>query len=183
MALLLRVADWLSALVRGCGAVAVWLALALVAVICLDVVTRKLQTPIPVLDSTRLQELEWHLHAVLFLLCMGYGVLMNAHVRIDVAVGGMHPRKRAWIELLGCVLLAVPFCAVIIYIGTDYWHQSFVQNEASDAATGLPYRWIVKGFIPIGVAVLLAATISHMLRLIVFLFGPPHLRGRVPIKL
>ena len=43
---------------------------------------------LPGLGSTRLQELEWQLHTVLFTMWLGYAYLKNAHVRIDVFVGG-----------------------------------------------------------------------------------------------
>ncbi|MDE0718889.1 MAG: TRAP transporter small permease subunit, partial [Rhodospirillaceae bacterium] len=49
-------------------------------VIIFDVVSRRFF----VLGSTKLQELEWHLHTVLFIFCLGYAFLPNAHVRIDL---------------------------------------------------------------------------------------------------
>jgi TRAP-type mannitol/chloroaromatic compound transport system permease small subunit len=53
-------------------------------VITFDVVTRKAGIQLPGLGSTRLQELEWHLHALLFCAWLGYAYVRNAHVRIDV---------------------------------------------------------------------------------------------------
>ena len=44
-----------------------WLLVALVVVICWDVLTRKLGFQIPGFGSTPIQELEWHLHGMLFL--------------------------------------------------------------------------------------------------------------------
>jgi len=50
-------------------------------------------------------------------------------------------------------------------------------NESSDSATGLPYRWIPKGFITVGLVLLLAAVVSVLMRLIVYLYGPERLRA------
>lgn len=178
MAFLLRLAESFAAIARGVGSASVWLLLVMVAVICLDVVTRKLNLPIPFLDSTRLQELEWHFHGVLFLLCLGYAYLKDVHVRIDVVSGRLGPRARAWLELIGCLAFSMPLCVVIVWIGSRYWYQSFLQNESSDAATGLPWRWLIKGFIPVGLAVLLTAVLSILLRQVVYLFGPADLREK-----
>lgn len=173
---LLWLSERLGAFGVACGVGASWLLLVAVVVICFDVVTRKFNLQIPVFDSTKLQELEWHLHGALFLLCLGYGYLQNTHVRIDVVASHLNPRRRAWLELFGCLVFAVPFCLVLISLGVKFWYQSFVQNEFSDAATGLPYRWILKAFIPIGLTILLVSTFSVLLRLIVFLFGPGEMR-------
>ena len=179
MAFIFTLARFLERVARGTASIAVWLFFVLVAVICVDVVTRKFNIPIPFLDSTRLQELEWHFHGALFLLCLGYSYLMNAHVRIDVLTTHATTRTRAWIELLGCLFFALPFCIVLAAIGWDFFQQSFAQSERSDAATGLAYRWIIKGFMPVGMILLLASVIAVSLRQIVFLFGPPALRDQI----
>jgi len=166
-----RLADTLDRVVAGCSWAASWLFFALVAVMVIDVVTRKFNIRVPYLESTRLQELEWHLHGALLMLCLGYGYICNAHVRIDVVSGGVAPRTRAWLELLGCLVFAIPFCLATIYMGTQFFAQSYVQNEMSEAATGLPHRWIIKGLIPLGLLVLLMAVFSTTLRQILVLFG------------
>ena len=49
-------------------------------------------------------------------------------------------------------------------------------GEASDSATGLPYRWAIKGFLPAGMLLLGLATIAVLLRKFVELFGSPEFR-------
>jgi TRAP-type mannitol/chloroaromatic compound transport system permease small subunit len=166
-----RVADALDALVRVTAQWAAWLLFAMVGAICLDVITRKFNLRVPYFDSTKLQELEWHLHGILFLACLGYGYIRNAHVRIDVASAYFNYRARAWVELFGCVLLAIPFCVAIIYIGVGFFYQAYVLGESSESPTGLPYRWIIKAAIPIGMILLLASVVSTALRQATFLFG------------
>jgi TRAP-type mannitol/chloroaromatic compound transport system permease small subunit len=153
-----------------------WLFVACTVVIVFDVITRKFGFQLPGMGSTRLQELEWHLHTALFCFWLGTAYVKNAHVRIDIAVVNLAPRKQAWIELLGGLVFAMPYCLVAIYFSYDFWHTAWQYNESSDSATGLPWRWIPKGVITAGLVLLLLAVVSVGLRLIVYLWGPPRLR-------
>jgi len=146
------------------------------AVIILDVVSRKLGFQFPSMGSTRLQELEWQIHTALFSFWLGLGYVHHAHVRIDVAVANATSRVRALIELAGCLLFALPFCAIAIYFSVDFTWTAYLYNEGSPSANGLPWLWIPKGFITVGLVLLLFAVLSMMLRLVVHLFGPDNLR-------
>lgn len=153
-----------------------WLFVACTAVIVFDVITRKFGYQLPEMGSTRLQELEWHLHTALFSFWLGIAYIRNAHVRIDIAVANLAPRTQALIEFAGVLVFALPYCLVAIYFSFDFTRIAWVFNEYSDSATGLPWRWIPKGIISIGLLLLLAAVVSVALRLIVFLWGPERLR-------
>jgi TRAP-type mannitol/chloroaromatic compound transport system permease small subunit len=159
-----------------CASAAGWLFLLLTAVIVVDVVTRKYGYQLPGFGSTRLQELEGHLHLALFSLWLGFAYVRNAHVRIDIAVARAGARTRALLELLGCLLLALPFTAVSLYFGARYAAVSFATNEHSVSLSGLPFLFVPKGILAIGIALLAAAVGSILLRTIVYLFGPPELR-------
>jgi TRAP-type mannitol/chloroaromatic compound transport system permease small subunit len=148
-----------------------WLFIACTVVIVFDVLTRKFGFQIPAMGSTRLQELEWHLHTALFCFWLGTAYLKNAHVRIDILVSGAPARRRAWIEFLGVVVFAIPYCLIAIYFSYDFFHTAWQFNEYSDSATGLPWRWIPKGIISIGLVLLLAAVLAVGMRLIVTLWG------------
>jgi TRAP-type mannitol/chloroaromatic compound transport system permease small subunit len=180
METLVRISDALRALVERAGQLAKWLIVPLVAVTIWDVITRKfisLQVAIGsvfgnLLNSTKLQEMEWHLHTALFALCLGFGYIHNAHVRIDLISGGRSPRWRAWIEFLGCVFFLVPYCLVVIYFGYDFALTSYVQGEISASLVGVPHRWIIKSIFLVGMVLALFAGISILLRYFIVLFGP-----------
>jgi TRAP-type mannitol/chloroaromatic compound transport system permease small subunit len=174
---LLRVSDAINALLERIAMTAGWLFLACTAVILFDVLSRNFGFQLPGMGSTRLQELEWHLHTALFCFWLGIAYVKNAHVRIDIAFTAAGPRTKAWAELLGCLVFALPYCALAIYFSFDFTWIAFVDNEGSPSANGLPWRWIPKAFISAGLVLLLAAVVSVMLRLTVQLYGPPHLRG------
>lgn len=165
------------ALMRIAGTVG-WLFLLLTLVILFDVLTRKFGYQLPYFGSTRLQELEWHVHTALFAFWLGAGYVSNTHVRIDLLVTLARPRTQAVVELLGCLLFALPYCLLAIYFSLDFTWIAFVDNEASPSSNGLPYRWVPKAFITLGLILLLAGVLSVMLRTVVYLFGPERLRAQ-----
>jgi len=175
MHLLLRFEKFLSRIVNAIGRAGAWIAIPLMVIILFDVVTRRFL----VLGSTKLQEGEWHLHAILFLLCMGFVYLKDGHVRIDLFRERLSPRRKNWVELFGCIFLAIPYCLIVAWFSLDFVERSWDLNETSDSATGLPYRWAIKAFLPIGLFTLLLAGIVVFLRRIIDLFGPPGLREAV----
>lgn len=149
------------------GRSSAWLMVGLIVVIVFDVTLRNWF----VIGSTKLQELEWHLHGALFLLALGWAYNHNAHVRIELLSEHWRPRKKAAVEFIGCCLFLLPYITAVIWFGLDYVAYSIEYNEASPSATGLPDRWLIKAAIPIGFAGLGCAAISKLLQAFVFLFG------------
>ncbi|MFM9846074.1 MAG: TRAP transporter small permease subunit [Hyphomicrobiaceae bacterium] len=152
-----------------------WLLIVLMCVTCFDVVCRKLAPVYPdtfaFIPYSKLQELEWHIHTALFSFWMGYNYVINAHPRVDSYVENLSLRKRAWIELTGILLFAIPYTCVVIYYGWDFWWQSWISNEVSDAALGLSHRWIIKGVYFIGLWLVLLGILTVLIRIVAFLFG------------
>ena len=175
MRALVKLADILDAIVTWAGRIGAWASIPLIAIIIFDVVTRRFF----VLGSTKLQEAEWHIHAVLFLLCIGITYIKDAHVRIDLVRENLSIRTQRWIELIGCLIFLIPYCGIVLYFSLDFVDRSWSINEASDSATGLPYRWAIKAFLPLGFLLMLLAGITVALRKIIELFGPPDLRAFV----
>jgi TRAP-type mannitol/chloroaromatic compound transport system permease small subunit len=180
MQALLKLSDGAAALCRLVGRTGAWLIVPLILIISFDVVTRKLpfvQNFIQTswlhdfLSATKLQEFEWHLHAVVFLLAYGLAYLDGSHVRVDVWREHRAPRTRGWIEVIGILLLAMPFCAVLVYHSWHFVVTAWVQNEGSASITGVPHRWIVKSFVLIGTALLFLSLTATLMRLVAYLFG------------
>lgn len=160
-------ADRLDGIAVAAGRIAGWAAVVMVIVIMFDVITRRFL----VLGSTKLQDLEWHLHAILFLMTLGFAYVRGGHVRIDVVHARLSPRSQAWIELIGTITLLIPFCLVVLWYGADFIERSFAMNESSSTQTGLPYRWIIKSFLFGGFAMLLIAALGSAARQIATLRG------------
>jgi len=117
------------------------------------------------------EELQWHLYSAGFLLGLSYAYQADAHIRVDVMHERLSPRKQAWIELYGILLLLLPFIALILIYSVPFVISSYQLNEISPSPGGLPMRWLIKAFLPIGFALLLLATIARLLRVWHFLFG------------
>ena len=158
-----------------------WLFVACTIVIAFDVLSRKFGFQMPGLGSTRLQELEWHMHTALFSFWLGIAYVKNAHVRIDIAFINASAPTHVWAEFLGCVIFAIPYLIFAIYFSVDFTWISWVDMEGSASSNGLPYRWIPKGFISAGLIMLLAAVISVLFRTIVYLWGPENLRNKANV--
>ena len=150
-----------------------WLLIVLMCVTCIDVVCRKFG--VESFPYTKFQELEWHLHTTIFALWLGFNYTINAHPRVDSYTAALGDRAKAWIELAGVLIFALPYTLVVVWYGWDLVHTAWVFNEGSDSALGLPYRWVIKGILWLGLWLLLFAIVSVLLRLIVYLFGrlPP----------
>ncbi|MEQ1718030.1 MAG: hypothetical protein ABL907_18985 [Hyphomicrobium sp.] len=144
-----------------------WFLMVLMFVTCMDITFRKLQLPIAL---TQFQELEWHLHTAVFSGWMGYNYTINAHPRVDSYTETLGFRVKAWIELWGILVFALPFIFVMLEHGWPFVQQSYLQNEASENVTGLPFRWAIKGVFFIGIWLVFLGILSVFLRLIAFLF-------------
>src|SRR5262245_18630868 len=126
---LLKVSEGLRRLLEWIALASGWLLVIMALVTTFDVVARKFGLELP---YTKLQELEWHFHAAIFSLWMGYCYTINAHPRVDSFTEGLTYRRKAWIELLGCVLLALPYCALVAYDSIPFVMSSYTMNEQSD---------------------------------------------------
>ena len=85
MEALLAISDRINAIVQRIAYASGWLFLVATVIIIFDVLSRKFGFQIPGFGSTRLQELEWHVHTALFSFWLGMGYIRNTHVRVDVA--------------------------------------------------------------------------------------------------
>jgi len=127
--------------------------------ILFDVVTRQFITT----GSVAIQELEWHFHGALFLLCLGFTYMKDAHVRVDLYRERFSDKTKRLIEVIGCLFLLLPYCGVVIFFGIEFTLKSYLGGEVSAAADGLAYRWIIKSFLPLGFLLLGLSAVSVLL--------------------
>ena len=171
MNVLLKTASAIERVLRTIADSSGWLMVVLMVVICFDIISRKLGYQIPGMGSTRLQELEWHLHTILFSMWLGQCYILNVHPRVDTVTAHRPLRTRAWVEIVGVLAFALPYAAMVAWFGLGFVATSYMINETSEAVIGLSHRWIIKGFFILGLWMLVAAIVAVLLRLIVYLFG------------
>ncbi len=165
---LLKLSEGIRRLLEWIALTSGWLMVIMACVTTFDVVARKFGAQLP---YTKLQELEWHFHAAIFSLWMGYCYTINAHPRVDSFTERLSYRGRAWIELGGCLVLALPYVALVAYYSLDFVARSYLLGEQSDSTVGLTHRWIIKGVYAAGLWLVLLGILSVLFRVIVFLSG------------
>jgi TRAP-type mannitol/chloroaromatic compound transport system permease small subunit len=121
-------------------------------------------------SSNGLLEIQWYLFAAVFLLGAGYGFLKNSHVRIDFISSKLSDRGRNWIDVIGILVVLIPFCVISIALGWPFFIQAYTSGEISTNAGGL-IRWPVYGLIPLGFALLMMQAVSELIKRIAFLTG------------
>jgi len=135
-----RVADGIDALSIAVGSAAAWLYPLLVVVMVVNVALRYGLGR----GFIELEELQWHLYAAAFLLGFAYTYAVDEHVRVDLLHDRFSARTRAWIELLGCIFLLIPFTWIVTTSAFEFFWRSYELGERSPMPSGLPFRFVIK---------------------------------------
>jgi len=151
---------FVDALNERIGLVVSWFTALLVFTVCLDVFTRYFLRS----SSVAVQELEWHFFAVIFLLASAWALKHNKHVRVDVLYMNFSPRNQALVNLIGSLLLLLPFAVIAIWSSQNFVLNSFRIGEVSPDPGGLPARYILKAMISIGFTLILLQGLAMMFR-------------------
>jgi TRAP-type mannitol/chloroaromatic compound transport system permease small subunit len=94
-----------------------------------------------------MQEVYVWLHSFIFMLGSGFTYLANEHVRIDVFYREASEKYKAWVNLIGNVFLLSPFLYIIWVYSYPFVYRSFLMNEVSREAGGMPALYILKSAI------------------------------------
>lgn len=170
MGWMVRVIKGAEVLNREVGRVLSWMSLLMVVVVTVDVIMRYAFG----MSYVFTQELEWHLFGAFFLICGGYTLLHDAHVRVDIFYQRLSPKGRAWIDLLGVLFFLLPGCYLVITTSWFYTLNSWAIREGSPDPGGIPARYILKAAIPAGFVLMAAQGVSMGLRSLLTLFDRPY---------
>jgi len=113
--------------------------------------------------SIAMQELEWHLFAVVFLFGMAYTLKEDGHVRVDVLYNHFPPHWKAAVDIGGTLLFLLPLSVLIIKGSVWYVNEAYTLHEVSGDPGGLPFRWVIKSAIPISFIFLIVSSIGFVL--------------------
>lgn len=166
---LLPVSRAIDAMTTWIGKRLAWLILAAVLVSAVNATVRKLFDT----SSNSWLELQWVLFGIVFLLCSPWTLLANEHIRIDIVNNLMPKRVRNWIDVVGHSLFLAPWCILMIVTGAPFFWRSFMINEQSGNAGGLP-QWPSKSLVLIGFTILLVQGLSELIKRIAVM------RGHIP---
>jgi len=170
-----KLASGIEALNERVGKGVSWLSTLLVLVVVYDVFTRYF------LKNTMvaIQELEWHIFSLMFLLGAAYTYKHDKHVRVDVLYTRFSDTQKAWVNFVGSIVFLLPFAFLIMWASQNFVINSFMIGETSPDPGGLPARYILKAAIPVGFFLLFLQGIAVMIRsLLVIKNGPQSRKER-----
>ena len=157
-----NVINAIDTLNEAIGRAASWLVLAMVLLICYDVGMRYFFHQ----GSVALQELEWHLFALIFLLGSAYTLKYDNHVRVDILYQSQYlsNEHRALINIFGILFFLLPFCVLILITTWPFVENAYYYLEGSPDPGGLPYRYLLKGSILVAFTLLILQGFAELLR-------------------
>ena len=148
------------------GEVLSWIWLALMVVVFFNVVLRYGFNQ----GRIELEELQWHLYSIGFLIGLSYTYVQDKHIRVDIFHEKFTPQRKAWVELYGILLFLLPFLALVIVYSIPFISSSYAMAEISPSPGGLPLRWLIKSSLLLGFCLLLISSLARISRIWSFLF-------------
>jgi TRAP-type mannitol/chloroaromatic compound transport system permease small subunit len=148
---MIALADCIDRFTRSIGRAVAWLVLAVVLLQFALVLARYVFD----FGSIKLTEAVIYGHATVIMLAAAWTLAAGGHVRVDVFYAVASERTRARIDLIGALLLLLPFALVLLWLSIPYAARSWAILERSQETSGLPFVYLLKTLIPL-FAVLMA---------------------------
>lgn len=159
-----RILDWPSRLI---GAWLYWLVAAAVLLKFSTVAMRYLFSS----TSIKLQDSVIYAHASLFMLMVGYALLRDDHVRVDMFYARMSSRGRAIVDLATVIFGIMPLCLILGWFSWGYVQAAWQIREGALFFGGLPYTYLLKSVIMGFVVLLMVQGLAIALRCIAVIGG------------
>jgi len=156
----MRYLRWIEVVSEYAGRFASYLIMALVVVVCYDVLMRYLFNS----PTVWAFDAALHLYSVAFLVGGCWVLKMKAHIKVDVLYNLFPPRMRATINLIFYLFLFFPLCYFLLRHGAVYAYTSFKMAEVSRTSPLHEPVWPLKAFIPIAFLLLSLQGIVEFVR-------------------
>jgi TRAP-type mannitol/chloroaromatic compound transport system permease small subunit len=158
-------ADRIDRLISGIGRVAAWFILVVVLLQFALVVARYLFG----LGSIWLSETVIYAHAAVFMLAAAWTLRAEGHVRVDIFYAEASKRTKALTDLVGAILLLLPFMIVLLWLSVPYAGRSWEVLERSQEASGLPLVFVLKTLIPAFAVLMALQGVAQVIRAVMVL--------------
>lgn len=166
---LIALALLISLVVRGLGFI--WLALLVVFAEFQIVISRFVFS----YEQAFMGDLVRFWYAALFLLASAYTLIEEGHVRVDVFYARFSARGKARANAIGCVLLGLPVCWVILTLGLWSRGSSLIAPmlsfEISQSGFGMYTKYLMASFLVIFAVTMLIQFSSYFLSNVAVLRG------------
>lgn len=158
------------------GRASSWAVPVLVVAVCLTVLLSLLRAnmlfewgfKLPLFGSrltmSGLNDLQWHLFALMVMLGFVYTLHENGHVCVDFISSRFTPRTKRLVTLLGDLLLLLPFALVMAWFSWQFMASAWASGEGSSDG-GLEQRWIIKAVMPLGFGLMALYGLARALRM------------------
>ncbi|MFO7576683.1 MAG: TRAP transporter small permease subunit [Pelovirga sp.] len=114
--------------------------------------------------SIGMQELEWHFFSLIILFGISYALKEDGHVRVDVIYDRLLPKTKAAINIFGAIVFLLPLSLLIATGSTEFVMEAYRSGEGSGDPGGLPYRWLIKGIIPLSFYLLIFINFGFIIK-------------------
>lgn len=115
-------------------------------------------------SSVGMQELEWHLFSMVFLIGISVALLDEAHVRVDFLYERYSVKTKALVNIFGTIFFIVPLALLICSGSVDYVMDAYTTGEISEDPGGLTHRYLIKAMIPTSFALLLINSCGYVIK-------------------
>ncbi len=166
MKLLLALSRAIDAVNERIGRLVYWCVLIMVLVSAANAISRYALS----IASNAWLELQWYLFSAVFLLCSGYTLLHNEHIRIDVVAASLSRRKQIWIDIFGTAFFLLPIAVYMMWSSWPVFMNAWTSGEISGSAGGL-VRWPARLLVPVGFFLLTLQGISELIKRFAYLRG------------
>ena len=150
-----RIGKWVS-----------WLILITVLISATNATVRKVFDT----SSNAWLELQWVFFSIVFLFCSPWTLMSNEHIRIDIVNSLLPKTARNVIDVVGHALFLLPLTIIMIITSYPFFVRSFLLNEQSMNAGGLP-QWPAKSLLLIGFVLLFFQGISELIKRVAIMRG------------
>ena len=163
---LLTLSRAIDAVNERLGRLVYWCVLIMVLVSAANAISRYALS----IASNAWLELQWYLFSAVFLLCSGYTLLHNEHIRIDVVAASLSRRKQIWIDIFGTAFFLLPIAVYMMWSSWPVFMNAWTSGEISGSAGGL-VRWPARLLVPVGFFLLTLQGISELIKRFAYLRG------------
>ena len=157
---MLKLSYWIDELSKWAGLLGAITVFVLALLIAYDASMRYIFNE----GSVALQELEWHLFDIIFLLGLSYALKHNKHVRVDIFYAKMSAKSREIVQIITMIFFIIPLSLLVVWFSWDFVLQSFMQGEESANPGGLCCRYIIKSFVIVSFILLMLQAVSETIK-------------------
>ena len=156
----LRVINRLDSISEFSGKAVSWLYIPMVAALVFEVVMRYCFSA-PTIWS---MDVAVMLYAINFMISSPYCLQTGGHIRMDFFYSGWSVRRKATMDLIMYILFYFPVHVVFLWVGFEFFWDSFTTNERSIMSPWMPLLWPMKIAFPISLTIMLTQGVSEVIK-------------------